>query len=140
MKRYDRIRFAALGLAPGVNGVALALYGLGLATHGRGAAANALPLVAGLAVVCLLIALGAAIRQGRDINWPPWLTLLGFWVSLGLGPILLLLLGYLASAKPREAATRYGPPPEPANALTWGWALVNLIWPWALFAGVVALT
>ena len=43
MKRYDRIRFAALGLAPGVNGVALALYGLGLATHGRGAAANALP-------------------------------------------------------------------------------------------------
>jgi len=134
MQRYDRSRFLAFGALPAVNVVGLLIYGLGLATHGTGGAGRSLPALVVIAAVCLLTAMVAVIKRGRDVGWPPWVTMVVSWVALGMGPVLLILMGYFVFAKPQEKADEYGPPATPATAATWIWAFLNLLWPWVLLA------
>ena len=134
MKRYDRSRFLAFGVLPAANAVGLLLYGLGLATHGTGGAGRSLPALLVLAGICLLTALLAAIKRGRDIGWAAWMTTVIFWVTLGMGPVLLGFIGYLAFSKSTGHADRFGLPASPATASTWVWASMNLLWPWAALA------
>ena len=134
MQRYDRSRFLAFGALPAVNVVGLLIYGLGLATHGTGGAGRALPALVVIAAVCLLTAMAAVIKRGRDVGWPAWVTMVVSWVALGMGPVLLILMGYFVFAKPQEKADEYGPPATPATAATWIWAFLNLLWPWVLLA------
>lgn len=139
MRRYTRSRFAAFGLLPVGNVLALLLYGLVLSTKVSGGGAAPLPAVIVLAVVFLLIAMAAAIKRGRDLGWPAWLTVLGFWICLGLGPLLLVLVGYLAFAKTKAQADAFEPAPPPATLVTWIFALMNLIWPWAVLGVLSAV-
>lgn len=134
MPRYDRSRFIAFGVLPAVNAAGLLLYGLGLATHVTGGAEQSLPALIVIAGVCLLTALAAIIRRGRDVGWPGWLTVLVFWVSLALGPVVLALIGYLAFAQSAATADKFGEPATPATLATWIWAFMNLLWPWAALA------
>lgn len=134
MKRYDRSRFLAFGVLPAANAVGLLLHGLGLATHGTGGAGRSLPALVVLAGICLLTALLAAVKRGRDIGWATWMTTVIFWVTLGMGPVLLGLIGYLGFAQATEQADRFGPPASPATASTWVLASMNLLWPWAALA------
>ena len=134
MRRYDRSRFIAFGVLPALNAAALLLYGLALATGGGGGSEQAVPALIAMAAVCLLTAMWAAIKRGRDLGWPWWATLLGFWFSVGLGPVVLLLVGYLAFAKSSPNVQEPDGPPSPAAAATWFWAAVNLGWPWVAMA------
>lgn len=133
MKRFDRARFFAYGVMTAVNAVALALYTLGLATHGQGGAANAQPVMFVLIGVCLIGAMVAAVLRGHDLGRPAWQIVVGFWVSLGTGPLVLLFLGYLAWAKGEVGPNAYGPPPVPAGLVTWLQAALLLVAPWLLF-------
>lgn len=134
MRRYDRSRFIAFGVLPAVNVVALLLYGLALATGSGSGSEQAVPALIAMAAVCLLTAMWAAIKRGHDLGWPWWATLIGFWFSVGLGPVVLLLVGYLAFAKSNASAQAPEAPPPPATAATWFWAAVNLGWPWVAMA------
>lgn len=83
--------------------------------------------------------MAATIKRGRDVGWPLWLTLVAFWVTLGMGPVLLVLIGYFAFAKPKPKADEFGPPATRATATTWVWALLNLSWPWVVLAVLAKL-
>lgn len=132
MKRYDRPRFVAFGLLPALNVVALLIYGLQLATVGTGGAGRSLPALVVIAFVCLLIAMMAAIKRGRDLGWAWWLTVLAFWFGVGTGFLYLVLIGYFAYAETKPKGDAFGPPCEPATAFTLAWAVMNLIWPWVV--------
>jgi multisubunit Na+/H+ antiporter MnhB subunit len=134
MRRYDRSRFLAFGALPLANVAGLLIYGLALTTHGTGGAGRSLPALVVIAAVCLLIAMAAAIKRGRDVGWPVWLTAVAFWAALGMGPALLLLIGYFAFAKSPAKADELGPPATPPTAATWAWAISNLLWPWVVLA------
>ena len=134
MSRFDRTRFVAFGISSALNAIALALYALGLATHGIGGAANAQPVLFVLIGVCLLGAMYTFIKRGHDIGRPGWQIVLAFWIALGGGPLLLVLIGYLALAKGTAGDNAYGPPPQPMTAATWFWAAVALAAPWMAFA------
>ena len=134
MKRYDRSHFFAFGVLQAVNVLGLLLYGLDIATRGLAGGKAPLPALIGLAGFCLLMAMAAAVKRGRDLGWAAWMTVVAFWVSFGLGPVLLGLIGYLAFAKSKPAGDEFGPPAEPANVGTWVWALANLAWPWVVLA------
>ncbi len=131
MLRYDRRRFAAFGLLPCLNIVVLLIYGLGLSTHGTGSAAASLPTLIVVAALSLLSTLGAVIKRGRDIGFPAWATVVAFWVMLGTG-LILGGIAYLAFAKAKPGADRFGPPASAAPGTLWFWALLNLGWPWVV--------
>ncbi len=134
MQRYDRSRFFAFGVLPILNLLGLLLYGLMLSTSSTGGAERPIPVLLVIAGICALIALAATIKRGRDIGWPAWQTAVLFWITLSFGPLILGLIGYFAFAKPKEQAERFGLPANPPNAITWGWAVLNLLWPWMLLA------
>jgi hypothetical protein len=131
MQRYDRSRFLAFGALPALNTLGLLLYGLELSTVGTGGAGRSLPALIGMAGVCLLVALAATIKRGRDIGWPAWQTIVLFWLGSFILPILI---GYFSFAKTKEAADQFGPAPPDAGVTTWLWAVLNLLWPWMLLA------
>jgi uncharacterized membrane protein YhaH (DUF805 family) len=133
MKRFDRARFFAYGVMIAVNAVALALYALDLATSGRGGAANAQPVLLVLIGVCLIGAMIAAVLRGYDLGRPAWQIVLGFWLSLGTGPVVLLFIGYLAWARGDAGPNAHGPQPAPAGFLTWLQTALMLAAPWLLF-------
>jgi uncharacterized membrane protein YhaH (DUF805 family) len=132
MKRFDRTRFFAHGVLTAVNAVVLALYALDLATRGRGSASAQTVLLV-LIGLCLTGALIVSVLRGRDLGRPAWQIVLGFWLSLGFGPLVLLFFGYLAWAKGDAAPNAYGPPPVPAGIATWLRAGLLLAAPWLLF-------
>ena len=140
MLRYDRSRFLAFGVLPAVNVVALLLYGLAVSTTAAAGSEKNLPALIVIAGICLLSAMMAAIKRGRDVGWPALLTVLAFWVTLGMGPIFLLLIGYLAFARTRDSAAKFGAPAGPATAGTWVLALPNLLWPWIVLVVLVSLS
>jgi len=134
MPRYDRARFLAFGLLSTVNVVALLIHGLGLATHGRGGAAASLPWLVVLAGLWLLLALHAAVRRGRDLDWPALQTIATFAVALAFGPALLVLIAFLSLAKTGTAPNRFGPPAPRPSIATWLAALLLQGLPWGLLA------
>ena len=134
MLRYDRARFFAFGVLPALNCLGLLIYGLGLATHGTGGAGRSLPVLIVLVAVNLLFASFAAVKRGRDLGWVAWMTVLAFWVSTSLGPVLIIMLAYLVFAKTKPAADALGPPATPATLITWYWCFMNLVWPWITLA------
>ena len=134
MSRYDRTHFFAFGVLPTLNSLAMLVYGLGLATHGTGGAGRSIPALLVLVAINGLMALTAAIKRGRDLGWSAWITVLSFWLALALGPVLLVLVGYLVFANPKSSGEAFGPPAAPATVVTWYWAIMNLIWPWFLLA------
>lgn len=136
MRRYDKSRFLAFGVLQVANTIGLALYGLDLSTSGSGRAAGGIPLLVGLMAACLLMATLAAVRRGRDINLPVWMTVVLFWMA---GPLLPLLIAYFAFAKPHDDDNRFGPPAPPADASMWFGALFLLAAPWAVFFFAVEL-
>lgn len=133
MKRFDRFRFLVYGVMTALNVLVLALYALDLATSGRGSSANAQLVLLVLSGICLIGALVAAVLRGHDLSRPGWQIVLGFWLSLGFGPLVLLFFGYLAWAKGDAAPNAYGPPPVPAGIATWLRAGLLLAAPWLLF-------
>ncbi len=139
-QRLDPARFIAFGMLTAVNACALALYALGLATHGRGSAANAQPVLFVLIGLCLVGALYASVLRGHDLGWPGWQTFLAFWLALAMGPVLLVLLGYLIWARGEAGTNSYGPPPAKAGAAMWISAAVLLAAPWLVFAAVVLVS
>lgn len=139
MKRYGRARYCAFGVLPALNAIGLLLHGLNLSTHGRGGAAAAVPLLAALAIACLAGTLPAAVHRGRDLGWPPWVTLAAFVVSLGMGPAVLIVIGYLACAATAAQGERFGPPGAPLGVVG---ALLSLAWlalPWLVFLAAARL-
>lgn len=134
MRRYTRSRFIAFGLLPICNVLALLLHGLVLSTGVSGGAGASIPALLVLALVNALIAMVATIKRGRDLAWPAWLTVVAFWLGLSLGPAVLILIGYFAWASAKPAADAFEPPAPPASVVTWAFALMNLIWPWAVLA------
>ncbi len=139
MKRFDRARFVAYGVMTAVNAIALALFALDLATRGRGGAANAQTVLLVLIGLCLIGAFFASVLRGHDLGRPWWQIFLGFWLSLGTGPIVLLFLGYLAWARGDAGPNAWGPPPAPAGIATWLEAVLLAAMPWAVFAVVARL-
>ena len=136
MQRYDRTRFMAWGLVSAGNAGALALYALSLATHGRGPAANMQPVLFVLIGLCLLEVMLAAVMRGHDLGRPAWQLVLLFWFS---GPLVLVLLFYLAYADGEPGPNRFGAPPKPPDFMVWLRAAGTLTMPWIIFAGAVAL-
>ncbi len=139
MKRSDRARFLAYGVLTAVNALVLALYALDLATRGRGSASaqTVLLLLIGL---CLIGALIASVKRGHDLGRPAWQIVLGFWLSLATGPVMLLFIGYLAWARGEAGPNAYGPPPAPAGFATGLQAVLMQAAPWfvLLFASRLA--
>lgn len=134
MQRFNRTQFFAFGVLGILNTVGILLYGLGITTHGNGGSEPPLPGVIAMAGLCLLGAFVAAIRRGRDLGWSGWLTTLGFWLSVSLGPLLVLLVGYFAAKAGEPGANAYGPAPRMNPLATWLFAPVALICPWLLLA------
>jgi uncharacterized membrane protein YhaH (DUF805 family) len=132
--RFDRARYFAFGLVSVFNVAGLLLHGLNLSTGGargllRGSEAT-LPAVLVISAICLLVAAMAAVKRGRDLGWPALVTLAACVVLTGLGPAVLLLVLYLAFAREKPAAQRFGPSPETAGPVTWLLMLINAVWPW----------
>ncbi len=133
--RYDRTRFLLFGLLPAINALGLALYALGLATRGAYVGAERpVPAILVIAAAILVLATVATVRRGRDLGLPAALSVLIFWLTLGLGPVFLLTVGAYSFIRAQKSADRYGPPCPPATVLTGVWTIVNLVWPWALLA------
>ena len=137
MKRFDRGRFLAFGVFSALNAIALALYALALATHGRGPAAAAQPVLFVMIALCLLAALLASIKRGHDLDRPGWQVFLAYWACVAGGPLLLVLVGYLAMARGTTDRNAYGPPPGRAGWSSWLGAVVMLAMPWLIFAVAV---
>lgn len=135
MTRYGRSRFIAFGLLPALNAAALLIYGLHLATAAAsGGAGRSLPVLIVLAILCLLMAMAAAVKRGRDVGWPWWATLLAFWFGLSTAFLFPVLIGYFAFAETKPKAEQFGPASPSADLFTWSWAVMNLIWPWVVLA------
>jgi uncharacterized membrane protein YhaH (DUF805 family) len=136
MLRYGRLRFLIFGVVPALNTIGLLLFGLGLATNGSNGTERAVPVLIALAAVLLFAAGLAAIKRGRDLGWRAAATLAGLVICTGLGPTVLLLLGYLAIAPGNTGENAFGPP---APAISLGallWAVVGCVAPW--FTAVAA--
>lgn len=97
MQKHRPAQFVAFGLLPLLNALVLALYGLELSTGG-GHGEDALPVIIVLIFANLLLAMVSAVKRGLDLELAPWKTLLVFWLSLCLGPAVLLLLVYFCRA------------------------------------------
>lgn len=135
--RNDRTRFALFGLLPLLNILGILLYGLDQSTSGRGGGAASIPWLVAIVGVYLLMTMVPVIKRGCDLAIPAWLTPILFWLSIGLFIALPLLVGAFAFMKSRPGAEKFGPAPEPAGVITWGWAFMNLIWPWVIL-GILA--
>ncbi len=133
MKRFNRQRFLAFGVLGVFNAIALALYALGLATHGTGRAAGAQPVLFVMILLCLLAAFVASVKRGHDLGRPGWQIFLAYWISMVGGPLLLVLVGYLAMARGEDRENAYGLPSAPAGPGSWLLAIVVLALPWVTF-------
>lgn len=134
MRRYNRAQFVAFGLLNLLNAAGLLLYGLGLSTHGSDGAERSVPALIAIAGLIFLGAFVAAIKRGHDIGWSGWLTGIGFWFSVSLGPALLILAGYFAMKGGEPEANAYGAPPRPGGIVIWLQAIPILICPWLALA------
>ncbi len=132
MTRYSRDRYFAFGVLQAVSAVAMLLYGLGLATHGTGGPARSIPFLVVLAALCLLASTIASIKRGRDLGWKPVVTFLALFVGIGMGPLFLVLVAYLAFAPGDPGENVYGQPSQAMSNASWVWAMLGIICPWAL--------
>lgn len=135
MKRYNRTDFFLLGMLPVVNALAMLLYGLDVSTSGDYGQGETIPMMLGLVVVSVLFAVFAAVCRGYDIGWPAKMTIPGIIVSIGLLPLVFVLVAYLqfAPGKP-EAAQLW----EPSTGFTVNKAALGfwlLALPWVLLFG-----
>ncbi|MET0310916.1 MAG: DUF805 domain-containing protein [Burkholderiaceae bacterium] len=139
MNRSSRSQFAAWGLLPLVNVLALLLHGLNLSTRSTDGSGRVIPALLVIAGIVVLTSFIAAIPRGRDVGLPGVATFLGCFAALFLGPLALVFYGYLALARGNAQGDRFGPPARPAGVLSWLLALVSLAWPWMalLVAGQV---
>lgn len=138
-RRHDRARFIAFGLLSLLDVFALLLHGLNLATHGRGGAAASLPWLVLLVVALLFVTLWAAIRRGHDLGWSAWAAVGACAGSLLLGPVVLVLAGYLTVAKGQPESNRFGAAPSRATPSTWLLAALLLAAPWAILAAAARM-
>ncbi|MCZ8253308.1 MAG: DUF805 domain-containing protein [Hylemonella sp.] len=136
MLRSSRLHFLLLGVIPALNALALLLYGLHLATSGSGGTERAVPLLLVLAAAGGLALCVAVVRRGRDLGWKTWGSLAGLVLSAGLGPLILLYLGYLLFKSGQPGDNAWGPPAPAVTLAVWLWALVALVLPW--FVAVMA--
>lgn len=134
MPRYNRSQFVAFGVLNFVNAIAWLLYKLGLTTRGAGGASDELPVLLIAAAVCSLAAVIALVRRGYHLGRPAWQTVLGFWLSLCLGPVALMHIGYFAFAHGDTEENQYGPRPTRTMATTLVWAILVLVCPWLVVA------
>lgn len=129
MLRYGRDRFFAFGILQVLCAAALLLHALSLATGSGSGEAALLPILLGLAALCLVAAAAAAVKRGRDIGWGASGTLLAFFVCASLSPLLLVLVAYLALAPGKPGDGPLGPQSTPMSATAWLWALLGLFFP-----------
>ena len=135
--RNDRTRFVLFGLLPLANIAGILLYGLQQSTAGSGGGPASIPWLLVIVGIYLLMTMVPVIKRGCDLGLPAWLTPILFWFSIGLFIALPILLGAFAFMKSRPGAEKFGPAPEPAGVITWGWAFMNLVWPWVIL-GILA--
>lgn len=129
MLRYGRDRFFAFGILQVLCAAALLLHALSLATGSGGGEATLVPVLGGLTILCLIAAAAAAVKRGRDIGWGASGTLLAFFVCAGLGPLLLVLVAYLALAPGMPEDGVFGPRTPPMTATAWVSALLGMFFP-----------
>lgn len=133
--RYDRTRFIALGLLPLLNALLLPLSTLFMVRYGHALAGQDWVPVIGVAMLTsVAIALRAMVRRGRDLGWTRRGGAIAFTAGWLLPPATLGLLLYLASAKAKAAADRFGPAPGPASPLVWIASIVVVATPYAAIA------
>ena len=136
MLRYSRVRFFVFGVMPMLNAIGLLLFGLGLATNGSSGTERAVPFLLVLAGGLLLATCVAAVRRGRDLGWKAAASLAGLAISMCLGPMFFLFVGYLALAPGNAGENRFGSVSPPISATAWVWSVVASVVPW--FAAVTA--
>lgn len=78
----------------------------------------------------------AVVRRGRDLGWKALASLAGLVLSAGLGPLVLLYLGYLLFKSGQPGDNAWGPPAPAVTLAVWLWSLVALVLPW--FVAVMA--
>lgn len=78
----------------------------------------------------------AVVRRGRDLGWGALASLAGLVLSAGLGPMVLLYLGYLLFKSGQPGDNALGPPAPAFSLAAWLWSLVALVLPW--FVAVMA--
>ncbi len=137
MKRYDRARFAILGVPATFNGLAMLVVGFN-ATFRTGIGYRWLLPVA-VALACLAFATSCAIKRGRDIGWAPVSTVALFVLCIFFGPVVVVpvaVLLFLPARPPADALGQAAPPPGPLTLLV---ALVLAAAPWliALFLKMI---
>jgi uncharacterized membrane protein YhaH (DUF805 family) len=114
----------------------LLLYGLHLATSGSGGTERAVPVLLVLAAAGLLALCVAVVKRGHDLGWQATASLAGLVLSAGLGPAVLLFLGYLLFKNGQPGDNAYGPPAHAITLAAWLWSFVTLVLPW--FVAVTA--
>lgn len=88
-----------------------------------------MPILLGLAALCLVAAAAASVKRRRDIGWGASGTLLAFFVCASLSPLLLVLVAYLALAPGKPGDGPLGPQSTPMSATAWLLALLGLFFP-----------
>ena len=136
MLRSSRTHFFLFGMVPLLNALALLLYGLNLATSGSGGTERAVPVLLVLAAAGLLALGVAVVKRGRDLGWKALASLAGLVLSAGLGPMVLVFLGYLLFKTGQPGDNAYGPPASAPALAAWVWSFVALVLPW--FVAVTA--
>lgn len=136
MLRSGRLHFFLLGVVPLLNALALLLYGLYLATSGSGGTERAVPVLLVLAAAGGLALCVAVVRRGRDLGWGALASLAGLVLSAGLGPMVLLYLGYLLFKSGQRGDNAFGPPAPAVTLAAWLGPVVTLVLPW--FVAVMA--
>jgi hypothetical protein len=130
MLHHHRGHFLAFGLLPALNTLALLIHGLNLSTHGMGNTGRSLVVILVASAVLLITAAVSAFKRARDIGFEPGTAVLGLLVSFFLGPVLLLVLGYLAFARARGHDQSQPSVNNSDLGFGWLWAPVLLVAPW----------
>jgi hypothetical protein len=132
MLRYDRTRFALLGLPFLLNFPALALFALNATTSGRGSCAFGLSLI--LMGVCLVLSIPFVIKRGRDFGQPAKASAAFWLLGFALPVAWPILLGIYVFKKTSPKADELGPVPPPVGFGVIPLAILAYAWPWMLMA------
>ena len=132
MRRYDRARFALLGLPFLLNFPALALFALNATTSGQGDCAFGLSLI--LMGACLVLSVPFIIKRGRDLGQAAKGTIAFWLLGYAFPPLWLALLLIYIFKKTSPKADEHGPVPPPVGMGVIPLAVIAYAGPWMLMA------
>ena len=135
MQQHSRSHFFAFGILPIANVVALLIYGLVLSTGNSGNTDRSLAAILAATVLLLSCSVVSAVKRGRSLGFSAPATSAAIGVSLLLGPVFLLLVGYLALAKSRFEGT----PASERLGFAWLWSPILVVAPWMALLVISAI-